>query len=422
MKKQLRFAALVAGVAIIAAACSDGGASTAPSTAPESGAPVESMAPESMAPTGLAGELTLWHTYGSGAGTELQALQEVLGRVQAANPDLVVNVLEVKFDDLFNKYNADAATGAGPDLFIAPNDSMGYQAREGLIQDLDAQLADKLGDINDVAVNGSKVEGKLYTVPESLKAVAMYYDTAKIATPPATTDELLAGVKDGSIKAGFYGGTAAYHNFGWWAAFGGKLMDEEGTCIADTTGVVDAYAYLDELQTAGATFYPVYDDLANAFKKGDVDLIVDGPWASGGYKESLPTVGVAPMPSGPVGPSQPLTGVDGWYINPNTADVALAVDFALAMTDQAAQQTFVDVAGHIPANKNASISDPITKGFALAVANGFPRPQIQELDNFWGNFGNALQLVLEKDEDPQKAVTDACAAMNKANQDLGLIP
>jgi arabinogalactan oligomer/maltooligosaccharide transport system substrate-binding protein len=75
----------------------------------------------------------------------------------------------------------------------------------------------------------------------------------------------------------------------------------------------------------------------------------------------------------------------------------------------------VDVAGHIPANKNITISDPITQGFSDAVATGFPRPQQQQLDNFWGNFSNAWQLVLESDEDPVKAVADACAAMNEAN-------
>ena len=419
MNKKLRFAALVAGVAIIAAACSSGGASTAPSTAPESTAPStapESMAPESQAPAGMAGELTIWHAYSSGAGTELDALNEVLATVQAANPDLKVTVLEVPFADLFNKYNADAATGAGPDLFIAPNDSLGFQAREGVIADLDAALAGKLDGKTETAVNGSKVDGKLFMVPESLKAVALFYDSASLATPPATTDDLLAGVKDGSIKAGFFGSKdGAYHNFGWWAAFGGKLMDDAGKCIADEGGVADSYKYLQDLQTAGAKFYPAYDDMANAFKAGDINLIVDGPWATGGYKKDVPGLGSAPMPAGPSGPAQPLAGVDGWYINPSTKDLDLAVNFALAMTDVDNEQIFVDKAGHIPANTANTISDPITQGFADAVATGFPRPQVKQLDNFWGNFGNALQLVLESDEDPVKAATDACAAMNKAN-------
>lgn len=425
MKKQLRFAALVAGVAIIAAACSSGTASTAPSTAPESTAPStapESTAPESQAPAGLVGEVTLWHSYSSGAGTELQALNQVLDTVKAANPELVVNVLEVPFSDIYNKWNTDVATGAGPTMFIAPNDSLGFQAREGVIADLDALLADKLGDTVQVAVDGSKVDGKLFMVPESLKAVAAIYDSAKVATPPATTDELMTAVKDGTIKAGFFAVGQAYHNFGWWGAFGGQLMDAEGTCIAETTGVPDAYQYVADLQTAGAKMYANYDDMANAYKAGEIDYIIDGPWASGGYKEAVPTTAVAPIPAGPGGPAQPLTGVDGWYINPNTPDLQLAVDFALAMTTQDAQQVMVDVAGHIPANKNITITDPITQGFATAVATGFPRPQIQELDNFWGNFSNAWQLVLESGEDPTKAVTDACAAMNQANRDAGLIP
>jgi arabinogalactan oligomer/maltooligosaccharide transport system substrate-binding protein len=418
MNKHLRLAAIVAGVAIFAAACSGGGATTAPSVAPGSDAPASvdpSTAPESEAPGGLVGEITLWHSYSSGAGTELTALNQVLDSVKAANPELVVEVLEVPFADLFNKYNADAATGAGPDLFIAPNDSLGFQAREGVIADLDAALAGKLEGISQVAVDGSKVDGKLFMVPESLKAVGMFYDTASLATPPTTTDELLAGVTDGTIKAGFLGGTNAYHNFGWWAAFGGELMDDTGKCIADQGGVAEAHAYLQDLQEAGATFYPNYDDMANAFKAGDINLIVDGPWATGGYKTDVPALGVAAMPDGPSGPAQPLTGVDGWYINPSSADLDLAVNFALAMTTVDAQQVFVDVAGHIPANESITITDPITQGFADAVATGFPRPQVQQLDNFWGNFGNALQLVLESDADATTAIADACAAMNEAN-------
>ncbi len=412
-----RFAMLLATTAIIAAACSGGGttspAPSADASTPASTAP--STAPESQAPAGLVGSVSLWHSYSSGAGTELDALNQVLDAVKAANPDLTVEVLEVPFSDIYNKWNTDVATGAGPTMFIAPNDSLGFQAREGVIADIDSLLGGTVADTVQVAVDGSKVDGKLFMVPESLKAVAAIYDSAKIATPPTTTDELLNGVKDGTIKAGFFAIGQAYHNFGWWAAFGGQLMDDTGKCIADTTGVADAYQYMVDLQTAGAKMYANYDDMANAYKAGEIDYIVDGPWASGGYKAEIPTTAVAPMPAGPAGPAQPLTGVDGWYINPNTPDLQLAVDFATAMTTQASQQIMVDVGGHIPANANITISDPITQGFADAVETGFPRPQVKELDNFWGNFSNAWQLVLETGADPTTAVADACAAMNTAN-------
>lgn len=426
MLKQRRLAILLASAAIVASACSGGTASSAPSSAPSAAAsapasaPAESTTPESQAPAALSGELTLWHSYSSGAGTELDALNEVLATVKAANPDLVVNVLEVPFNDLFTKYNTDAATGGGPDLFIAPNDSMGQQARDGVIADLTTALEGKLDNKTETAVNGAKVPLEsgtgIFMVPESLKAVGLFYDSASLATPPATTDALLAGVKDGSIKAGFFGGNnGLYHNFGWWAAFGGKLFDDTFKCVADQGGVADAYKYLVELQSAGAKFYPNYDDMANAFKKGDLNLIVDGPWATGGYKEAVAGVKSAPMPAGPTGPAQPFSGVDGWYINPATKDMDLAVNFALEMTNTANEQVFVDKAGHIPANKDNTITDPITQGFADAVATGYPRPQVKELDNFWGNFGTAQQKILESGADPVTEIATACAAMNQAN-------
>jgi arabinogalactan oligomer / maltooligosaccharide transport system substrate-binding protein len=417
MKTRIRVLGTLASLAIVVGACSSGATPTpAGSTGTGASAPATSGAPAAA----LKGSLTVWHSYGSGAGTEATALKTVTDKIQAANPELKLTIQDVKFDDLFKKFELEAASGGGPDLFIAPNDSLGKEARAGLFLDVTSMLEGKLGNASEVSVNGSKVDTgqgpKLYMVPESLKAVAMYYDKSKIATPPATTDELLNGVKGGTIKAGF-DAHSSYHSFGWWAAFGGKLMDDTGKCVADTTGVADAYKYFQDLQAAGAKWYDKYDDLASDFKAGKIDLIVDGPWASGGYKEALKdNLAVAPMPAGPKGASAPLTGVDGWYINTNAKDPQLAVNFALEMVKPENEQVFVDTAGHIPADKTITISDPITQKFAEAVATGFPRPQVPELDNFWGNFDNALNLVIQKGEDPVKAATGACVAMNTANK------
>jgi arabinogalactan oligomer/maltooligosaccharide transport system substrate-binding protein len=403
MNHKLRVAALFSGLTILASGCTGGGGAT---TAPSSGG----------GGTGaLSGNLTVWHSYGSGAGTEAQALKTVTDKIQAANSGLKLTILDVKFDDLFKKYELESASGGGPDLFIAPNDSLGKEARAGLFLDVTSKLEGKLGNDSPVSVDGSKVGGKLYMVPESLKAVAMFYDKSAIATPPAKTDDLLSGVKGGTIKLGI--NQASYHNFGWWAAFGGKLMDDTGKCVADQGGVADSYKFLADLKAAGAQFYKKYDDYATAFKTGKINLIIDGPWATGGYKESLgEKLAVAPMPAGPKGPAQPLTGVDGWYINTASKNQDLAVAFALEMVKAENEQVFVDKAGHIPADTTIKITDPITQKFAEAVKTGFPRPQVAELDNFWGNFDNALNSVIDKGTDPTAATAAACTAMNTANK------
>jgi arabinogalactan oligomer/maltooligosaccharide transport system substrate-binding protein len=400
-----RIVTLVAGFAIAAAACSTG-ATTAPSTAPSGGGGT----------TALTGTLTVWHSYGSGAGTEAKALKTVTDKIVAANPGLKLTIQDVKFDDLFKKFELEAASGKGPDLFIAPNDSLGKEARAGLFLDITTKLEGKLPNASKVSIDGSKVDGKFYMVPESLKAVAMYYDKSKVATPPATTADLLTAIKGGTIKAGF-DAHSSYHSFGWWAAFGGQLMDDKGKCIADTTGVADAYKFFQEIQTAGAKWYDKYDDLASDFKSGKINLIVDGPWASGGYKEALKdNLAVAPMPAGPKGPSAPLTGVDGWYINTTSKNPDLAVAFALEMVKKENEQVFVDTAGHIPADSTITIADPITQKFGDAVKTGFPRPQAAQLDHFWSNFDNALNLVVKKNEDATKAAKDACTKMNTENK------
>jgi arabinogalactan oligomer / maltooligosaccharide transport system substrate-binding protein len=420
MKKQLRFAAIVAGMAIIAAACGpSGGATTAPSTAASSApstAP-ESTAPESQAPAALEGAVTLWHSYGSGGG-ETGALTTVLDKVRAANPGLTINVVEQPFDQIFLKWRTDVAAGEGADMFIAPNDDLGKDAREQSILDIDQYLAGNaaLDGYLPVALDGSKVDGKFYMVPESLKAVALWYDKSALPTPPKTSDELLAGVTDGSIKVGINQGV--YHQFGWTGAFGGNLMDDSGKCTADAGGFAEAFAYLKSLKDAGATFNTDGNALKTDFQTGKINAIIDGPWQTADFRTALADkLAVTTIPAGPSGAANPFTGTDGWYINPNleAAQQQLAVNVALALTAPDSEQVFVDDAGHVPANPTVTITDPITQGFAEAAAAGLPRPQNAEFGNWWGPFGDALNKVIDTGADPATAVKDACALMNEAN-------
>ena len=89
-------------------------------------------------------EITLWHAYGTGSAEET-ALTKVLAQAATDMPDIKINVLQVPFNDIFNKYRTDVAAGAGPDLFVAPNDSLGDDARNGLSQRKDKLATDSTG-------------------------------------------------------------------------------------------------------------------------------------------------------------------------------------------------------------------------------------------------------------------------------------
>ena len=120
-------------------------------------------------------------------------------------------------------------------------------------------------------------------------------------------DELLAGVKDGSIKLGINQGV--YHQFGWTGAFGGALMDDTGKCIADQGGFADAFAYLKELKDAGATFNTDGNALKTDFQTGEINAIIDGPWQTADFRTALgDNLAVAPIPAGPAAAANPFTG------------------------------------------------------------------------------------------------------------------
>ena len=109
-----------------------------------------------------------------------------------------------------------------------------------------------------------------------------------------------------------------------------------------------------------------------------------------------------------------MTAPDGFYINASSSNVELAKAFALQFLLPANEQIFAD-AGHLPANTTLKPSDPIAQSFSALMPSGNARPTAKELNNYWGNFGNALVAVIDKNTDTTKAAADACTAMDKAN-------
>ena len=80
-------------------------------------------------PTGLTGSLTVWEAYGASGNAERDAFCTMVANVKAANPGLTVSVLDYPFGALFSTFELQAASGGGPDLYIAPNDSLPTEAR-----------------------------------------------------------------------------------------------------------------------------------------------------------------------------------------------------------------------------------------------------------------------------------------------------
>jgi arabinogalactan oligomer/maltooligosaccharide transport system substrate-binding protein len=176
---------------------------------------------------------------------------------------------------------------------------------------------------------------------------------------------------------------------------------------------------LKELKDAGAIFN-TDDSVSNQlFTRGDVDMIIQGPWKLGDFRVALgdAKLGVAKMPAGPAGASTPLAGVDYWYVNPNIPDKQkkLAVAVAMYLFGPKGAQIYSDVARSPMVTLGVEPASERVQTFADAAGEGFPRPQSTEFGNYWGPFGIALNEVLNDGADPVTAVQKATQAMNSAN-------
>lgn len=357
-------------------------------------------------------EITVWHAYGTGSAEET-AMTKLVEQAKQDLPNITINVIQVPFNDIFNKYRTDVAAGSGPDMFIAPNDSLGDDARASLIADITDLAKGKLGDYSQLSVDGMSLDGKLYGIPESLKAVALYYNKSMLPTPPATTEELQKLIESdvpASVSIG------CYHHWGFYGAFGGKIFDTSSwKVVADQGGVADAYTYLASLyKTMVAKGLPKSDgDAAAPFREGKIATTTNGNWALGDYKTALgDKLGVVPLPKGPGGAANPLLGVDGYYFNPNSANKEAALEVALYLTSKVAQTLMMNDAGHVPARTDVEVTDPLLKGFADAFKTAMVRPQVKQMGNYWGNFCGDGD-IFEKGVSPADFVKGATEKANK---------
>lgn len=374
---------------------------------------VPTIVPSAVATNATPMTITIWHAYATG-GSEEKTLTQLVALYMKDNPNVTVNIQQIPLDQIFDKWQIEVASGGtAADIFTAPNDFLGNWVRAGVVAPLDRQLAGKLGGVSQTGIDGVTVDGHIYAVPGIIKAVALYYNKSAIPNPPATTADLLALVKSGKQLVL---NENDYHNYGFFTAFGGQLMDSTGKCTADQGGYADAMQYLVDLKAAGASFQTDGGKADTLFKTGAADMIINGPWVLGDYKTALADrLGVAPMPAGPKGPAKPLTDIDGFYVNPNSQNTDAALQLAQYIFSPRGLATYADQAGDPPARTDVTVADPLVKAFADAAAAGTSRPQSQEFGNWWGPFGDMVTKVVEGQQNPADGVKAACDAMNKTN-------
>ncbi|HEU0037417.1 MAG TPA: extracellular solute-binding protein [Kofleriaceae bacterium] len=352
--------------------------------------------------------IVLWHAYN---GAERDALESTAAKWNTEHPDQPVELVAVPYGAFADKLTSAIPGGNGPDLFIYPQDRIGDWADSGVIEPIEFWLDDAHVDrFSSEAVSAMAYKGSLWGLPVTVKSLALYYRTDLVATPPKTTDELLALAPRMKAKDGYaiaYANVDLYGHAPWLFGYGGKVMDDRGQLAIATPEAANAMTFARTLVTTGAAPENAEGPLvATLFNDGKAATVVSGPWFVADINASVPwQVTTLPTVSATGRPAAPFLGAEGILMSARAHDKATAFAVMDALTSDVAaierakhaRQVVPNVAAYSDPDVAA---DPALVAFRAQLANTVPMPMGPAMRMVWTPYKTALGEVLAGRAEP----------------------
>ena len=331
--------------------------------------------------------------------------------------DLGVEVtVEVVDPDLPLKFQQAAATGDGPDIVLWPHDRFGEWAQAGLISPVEPSDAVKASALES-GWDAVSFGGQIWGYPVFVEAIALIYNKDLVPTPPATFEEINSDTAGGKTAIMWdYNNT--YFTMPLLMANGGYAFQKnaEGNYDGKDTGVnnegsIKGATALKNLIDAGTMPKGVDGGVVDAsFAKGDVGIIINGPWSWANYEQAGINFGVAPLPSVEGQPSKPFIGVGALAINAASPNKDLAKELIenYLLTDEGVAAWNAN--GMLGATANIKAGESSSANVQATLANaaiGMPMPSNPEMGAFWSAMGPALSNITSGAQDVKPALDDA---------------
>jgi maltose/maltodextrin transport system substrate-binding protein len=326
------------------------------------------------------------------------------------------------------KFQQAAASGKGPDVMVWAHDRAGEWVAAGLVEPVNPKPKFK-DQFENIGWDAFTFGGKVYGYPLSVEAIGLIYNKALVKTPPKTFEELFALDKTlakDKKHAILWDYNNTYFTFPLLAANGGYPFgrNAKGDYVATDVGVNNAGAVqgaemitkliAEGVMPKGAN----YSTMAASMSKGDLGMIITGPWEWANLKKAKIDFGVAPIPSIAGKPSKAFIGVQGAMINRASANKQLAVEFIenYMLTADGLKTMDSDVSLGVTPHKEfykTRATDPLIAATMANVKTGVLMPSLPEMNKFWGAMESALGNISQGRQKPKEAL-DAAAARIKA--------
>ena len=326
-----------------------------------------------------------------------------------------------------DKFQSSSGAGKGPDIFCWPHDRAGEWARSGLIVPI-RPTAKLRAQIDESAWQAFKYQDKLWAYPIAIEAIGLIYNKALVPTPPTTFEQVVAldsVLAARGKKAILWDYNKSFFSWPLLAGSGGYIFGRNAKGDLDihdigvnSPGAVKGAEMLASLvrngqMPKGTAFYSAME---SGFSRGEIAMMISGPWAWDNARRSHIDFGVAPIPSVNGHTAKPFVGVLGCMIAAPSQVKDIAREFIEhhLLKIESLKTINADVPLGVPANKafyQELTADPNIRGTMENARRGEPIPNIPETGKFFTAVDAALEAITSGRQSPKAALDGAAARM-----------
>jgi len=372
------------------------------------------------------GKLTIW------ADANRAPVLVEISKEFSAEYGIPVEVQELDFGTIRDKFGVAGPAGEGADIIIGPHDWIGQLMADGLLEPI-LFLEDISDQFVPVGLEAFSSGGKIYGLPCATEAIGIVYNKDLVSVPPKTYSEFLnvarALTDPEKSQYGFLsnipGGPDPYHSFPFITAFGGYIfgLDEEGVLDPTDIGldnegaIKGGHLILDLVKEGILPAGTDYGAMTGLFNEGKVGMILAGPWVLPGAKAAEINYGIAKLPTIAGQTMRPFVGVQGFMVNAFSENKPLAMTFLQDFVTT--KETMLAIyekeprnPAFLPALEEVSVN-PDVATWSASAADGVPMPSIPEMSAVWDAWADALSLIVNEEMSPEDALHDAVARIRE---------
>ncbi|MDJ0461450.1 extracellular solute-binding protein [Streptomyces sp. H27-C3] len=423
MRRGIAATALVSALALAATAC--GGDSDNESGKKSSGGE-------------LSGTVTFWDTSNDAEKATYKAIAESF---EKEHKKVDVKYVSVPFGEANAKFkNAAGGNSGAPDVMRTEVAWVADFANLGYLAPLDGTSAlDREADYLKQAAASTKFKGKTYAAPQTIDSLALFYNKkmlkeagADLPASFADVKEAAKKVKSKSGKTGLYlRGDDPYFYLPYLYGEGGDLLDTKSKeILVDDAEGAAAFKVMKDLVDSEAAVTDAsdgYNNQLNAFKDGDVAMMLDGPWSIEGalagkqFKDDEDNLGVAAVPAGTARQASPQ---GGWNLAAyaGSGNLDASYEFIKYMSSAKVQQQTTEKLSLLPTRTSVYSAPTVENNqmvqfFRPAVEKSVQRPWIPEANALFEPIRLEMGKVLSGKATPEQGAKGVGDAYRKLLKD-----